>query len=139
MTQSEVIHEHLLAGKTISQVEAMAVYGISRLSAAVNDLRNIGVGVDTIHKVDEQGKRYSAYRLRQKVSLGDKVVIRRNRRPHNVPKWLHTETTVGSVVGALVSPPPQSLCTVVKVQFEDKESGETFSRSLPYGDVRRVG
>lgn len=63
MTQAEQIKQHLSAGKSITPIEALMVYGIYRLSAAILLLRQSGLKIVTSMKADEKGKRYAQYKL----------------------------------------------------------------------------
>jgi hypothetical protein len=77
MTQVSKIKAHLDAGKSITPVIAFAVYGIARLSSVIEDLRATGMEIDCILKFDETGKQYGEYRVRQPISVGSTVQIRR--------------------------------------------------------------
>lgn len=45
MTQNQMLLNHLLAGNSITQLEALNLYGIGRLASRVNDLKDRGVFV----------------------------------------------------------------------------------------------
>lgn len=45
MTQNQMLLNHLLAGNSITQLEALNLYGIGRLASRVNDLKDRGVYV----------------------------------------------------------------------------------------------
>jgi hypothetical protein len=77
MTQVALVRAHLEAGKTITPASAIAVYGIFRLASVIEDLRNLGMEIDTVIKHDEMGKQYGEYRLRKAITLGCKVQIKR--------------------------------------------------------------
>jgi len=62
-SQKAAIKRHLEEKGPISPLEALAVYGINRLAARINDLRNSGVSIITEMKVDQRGKRYARYSL----------------------------------------------------------------------------
>jgi hypothetical protein len=62
MSQKEVLLKHLKR-KTISQYEALLVYGIARLASRVDELRKEGWNIETIMKRDNMGKRYARYRM----------------------------------------------------------------------------
>lgn len=55
--------KHLRDRGSISPVEAMAVYGISRLAPAIHDLRSAGYPITTKLSRDSTGKRYARYYL----------------------------------------------------------------------------
>lgn len=76
MTQTDQVRRHLEAGKTITPVTAMAVYGISRLSSVIEDLRQAGLKIDTLLKRDETGKQYGEYRLHRPIVVGSEVVVK---------------------------------------------------------------
>lgn len=62
MSQKEVLLKHLKR-KTISQYEALLVYGIARLASRIDELRQEGWPIETMMKRDDRGKRYARYRL----------------------------------------------------------------------------
>lgn len=63
MTQNEMLLRHFKRRKSISQFEALLVYGIVRLASRIDELRQQGHAIETIMKKDEKGKRYARYRL----------------------------------------------------------------------------
>lgn len=63
MSQKEVLLKHLKRKKTISQFEALLVYGIARLASRIDELRKDGYQIETMMKKDEKGKRYARYKL----------------------------------------------------------------------------
>ena len=69
MSQSKVVLNHLLSGKTISQREATKKYGILRLGAIIFNLRKDGYKIITIreHKPNRYGNfsNYGVYKLIQ--------------------------------------------------------------------------
>ncbi len=75
-TQVSKVRAHIEAGKVITPVTAMAVYGISRLSSCIEDLRNYGVLIDCVMKRDEAGKQYGEYRLRKPIEVGSVVQVK---------------------------------------------------------------
>jgi hypothetical protein len=62
--QSDRILQHLLSGKTITQLEAFGVYRIFRLAARIHDLKAKGHRIVTTMRKDETGKQYAEYSLR---------------------------------------------------------------------------
>lgn len=86
-TQAELVRAHLEAGKSITPVIAMTVYGISRLSSCIEDIRNVGLEVDCVMKRDEMGKRYGEYRLRQAIKVGSTVHVKPGN-GYGLPKWV---------------------------------------------------
>lgn len=61
--QQRTILAHLKQGKGITQMKAMGVYHISRLSDVVKKLRNKGYNIETTMRQDEVGGKYAEYRL----------------------------------------------------------------------------
>lgn len=61
--QQKTILGHLMAGKSISDVESIVVYQIKRLSDVVLKLRRKGFPVKTEIRVDNTGHKYSRYTL----------------------------------------------------------------------------
>jgi hypothetical protein len=61
--QSDRILSHLLAGKSITQLEAFGVYRIFRLAARIHELKSKGHKIVTTMRIDETGKQYAEYRL----------------------------------------------------------------------------
>jgi hypothetical protein len=62
--QNDRILAHLLAGKTITQLEAFGVYRIFRLAARIHELKAKGHKIVTTMRQDETGKQYAEYSLR---------------------------------------------------------------------------
>lgn len=50
MTQKEIILSHLLDGKTITNLEAIDLYGITRVSDIISKLRKDGYPISTINE-----------------------------------------------------------------------------------------
>lgn len=61
--QQKTILGHLSKGKSISNMEALVVYNISRLSDVVLKLRRKGYSVVTDVRTDNAGHKYSRYTL----------------------------------------------------------------------------
>lgn len=61
--QSRTILAHLKAGKPISPMKALVVYGISRLAACIYDIRQAGYTVKRTLEKDEGGHKYAQYSL----------------------------------------------------------------------------
>lgn len=101
MTQIDKVKAHLEAGKTITNLQAIGVYGIFRLSSVIEDLRARGMEIDCVLKRDEAGKQYGEYRIRKPLSLGARVQVKPG---HGIglPFWvrkLREATVVGSLPG----------------------------------------
>lgn len=63
--QPRKVLNHLETVGTISPLEAFGVYKITRLAAAINELRKAGVDVITKMRRDMTGTRYATYSLAQ--------------------------------------------------------------------------
>lgn len=61
--QARTILAHLKQGKTITNMEAMLVYHVSRLSDVIFKLRNAGYDIAMTMKVDAVGGKYASYKL----------------------------------------------------------------------------
>lgn len=61
--QNDLLLAHLKAGNSISPMEALTVFGITRLAARVHDLSGRGVRIRRTDRVDAKGQRYTRYRL----------------------------------------------------------------------------
>lgn len=61
--QCRTILAHLKAGKNITQMKAMGVYHVSRLSDVIRKLRLAGYTIDTDICEDEVGGKYASYTL----------------------------------------------------------------------------
>lgn len=61
--QTRKVLAHLETKGTISPLEAFGVYGITRLAARINEIRQAGVGVITEMRKDAKGTRYASYAL----------------------------------------------------------------------------
>lgn len=61
--QQKTILGHLSSGRSISNMEALIVYNISRLSDVVLKLRRKGYSVVTDVRTDNAGHKYSRYAL----------------------------------------------------------------------------
>jgi hypothetical protein len=59
--QQESIYKHLKNHGSLSQLEALGVYGIYRLAARVCEMRRKGVPIDSENKTDANGKVYASY------------------------------------------------------------------------------
>jgi hypothetical protein len=61
--QARRVLAHLEKRGSISPMEAIITYGITRLAARVHELRRIGMAVKTDLKRDAEGKPYARYTL----------------------------------------------------------------------------
>lgn len=98
MRQIDKVRQHLEAGKHITPMIAMTVYGISRLSSCIEDLRAAGMEIDMALRFDEAGKQYGEYRKRRPITAGVPVQVRAG---HGVglPRWVRKLT--GATVAAV--------------------------------------
>lgn len=63
MNQTDSIRAHLESGRDITPLEALDLYGVFRLAARVDSLRQSGLDIETI--IERRGKkRYARYKLR---------------------------------------------------------------------------
>lgn len=61
-SQNLTLKKHLKSGKSIAPLQALNLYGIYRLSARINDLRNDGMNVKTT-MIYEHPIKYAKYHL----------------------------------------------------------------------------
>lgn len=62
MSQEQQILEHLKAGHSITQLEALQRFGCFRLGARIHGLKQRGYAIDC-EKVERGGKRFARYRM----------------------------------------------------------------------------
>ena len=62
-SQSKVILDHLLEGKSLTALDALNEYGCFRLAARVHELRKDGYDIEE-QIVERNGKRYASYFIR---------------------------------------------------------------------------
>ena len=63
-TQREKILDYMLAGNSITAIEALNLFGCFRLASRISDIRSDGYIVyKTMVKDDKSGKRYAQYSL----------------------------------------------------------------------------
>jgi len=72
--QQAKIYKHLKSHGSISQLEALGVYGIYRLAARVCEMRRKGVPIDSVNKHDANGKVYASYFLNPEYKWREPVV-----------------------------------------------------------------
>lgn len=99
MTQENKILAHLQFGASITPVISMAVYGIARLSAVIEQLRLRGYEIDCVMKFDAMGKKYGEYRLRRPIAIGSVVQVRRGF-GIGLPTWVR-RTKASKVIGKI--------------------------------------
>lgn len=71
--QTAAIREHLASGKSITSMEAFTLYGCTRLSAKIHDMKKSGfniVGID-VHSMNRYGRvcTYKKYSLTKQPDL----------------------------------------------------------------------
>ena len=62
ISRSQKLLTHLVKGRTISGVQALAKFGIYRLSAVIHDFRKRGFVIET-KMVNRNGNKYGIYKL----------------------------------------------------------------------------
>lgn len=62
-SQREQIREHLKAGKTLTPLQALELFGCFRLSGRVLELRQEGLPIETTIRETEGGARIAEYKL----------------------------------------------------------------------------
>lgn len=67
--QAKTILRYLEKGKSISLMESLMVFQISRLSDVIFKLRNAGHDILTEMRLADSGKEYARYSLNQKLRL----------------------------------------------------------------------
>lgn len=72
MKKSKMDHlkAHLASGKSITQLEALGLYGLFRLAARIKELRDRGWDISTEVRKDPNGNTYAAYVLEDAPSHG---------------------------------------------------------------------
>lgn len=65
MAKSKMDHlkDHLRSGKSITQLEALGLYGMFRLAARIKELRDKGWSITTDMREDPNGSSYACYTL----------------------------------------------------------------------------
>ena len=74
MTQNEAVLNHLMTGRSISPLEALGLYGVFRLAARVFELKDMGVDIRKVTKVDINGKQYAEYYVSEEEDGSDTSV-----------------------------------------------------------------
>jgi hypothetical protein len=64
MTQNDVIRAALLAGRSLTPLDALRDFGCFRLAARVADLRREGLPIECVNET-ANGKRFARYYLRR--------------------------------------------------------------------------
>ncbi|TXD96533.1 hypothetical protein ES754_10370 [Psychrobacter frigidicola] len=71
----QIIHNHMLGGKTISTMEAFTQYGITCFLQRISELRATGVIIQD-ETVKQNGKRFKRYWIdKQANDLSDEVTL----------------------------------------------------------------
>tara|TARA_R110002153_G_C13028126_1_gene468388 strand:- start:247 stop:465 length:219 start_codon:yes stop_codon:yes gene_type:complete len=63
MTQSNQVMSHLETGRSLTSIEAIGLYGITRLAAVVYSLHKQGRTIKVNMKTGVRGKAYASYSL----------------------------------------------------------------------------
>lgn len=81
MKKSKMDHlkAHLSSGKSITQLEALGLYGLFRLAARIKELRNSGWDISTEMRKDPNGSQVAVYVLEDAPSHGLPVFARPDR------------------------------------------------------------
>jgi hypothetical protein len=61
--QARTVLAHLGRRQSITPVEAMATYSISRLASCINEIRKVGYSVKMDLREDERGHKYGRYSM----------------------------------------------------------------------------
>lgn len=64
VTKIDKIKAHLLSGRSLTQLEALGLYGAFRLAARIHDLKAQGWKIVSTIKEDPNGNPYAEYKLR---------------------------------------------------------------------------
>jgi len=64
VTQNDVIRAALLAGRSLTPLDALSEFGCFRLAARVADLRREGLPIECVNET-ANGKRFARYYLRR--------------------------------------------------------------------------
>lgn len=59
----ELLREHLMGGRSISNVEAQALWRCRALPKRINELRKEGLNIKSERRVDSTGQSYTRYIL----------------------------------------------------------------------------
>ena len=65
MTQNEMLLHHMRKHGSITTMEAFSLYGVTRISARVWEMRHAGHNVDKVMETNDNGKTYARYFLRE--------------------------------------------------------------------------
>ncbi|WP_333954158.1 helix-turn-helix domain-containing protein [Psychrobacter sp. S4(2024)] len=72
-TYSKIIHNHMLAGQSISTLQAYDLYKITCLSQRISDLKRAGVAIQS-RMTKQNGKRFMLYWIEQPNADNDEGV-----------------------------------------------------------------
>lgn len=59
----DLLRNHLRSGRSITGIQALKLYGIYRLSSAINRFRNSGMNIRTVMQKDLFGNEFAEYIL----------------------------------------------------------------------------
>jgi len=63
MSQAQTVLNHLTNNRKLTSIEAIGLYGITRLAAVVHNIKKSGVDVDTTMKDGVNKTQYAEYSL----------------------------------------------------------------------------
>jgi hypothetical protein len=69
LSQNERIRRHLEAGKTITPLEALSLFGCFRLGARIHNLKETGLAIHR-HIIEQNGKHFAQYSLAKMLIVG---------------------------------------------------------------------
>ena len=72
-TYSQIILNHMLAGKRLSNMQAYALYGMTCFLQRISDLRAAGIVIQD-EMIEKNGKRYKSYWIEQPANTTDSEV-----------------------------------------------------------------
>lgn len=75
-SQMSDIKSYLLAGKSITQLEALGLFRCFRLAARIEQLRKAGMNIKTEMCKDVTGKQYARYSVAKAPVVGARVITR---------------------------------------------------------------
>ena len=64
MSQAQDILEHLKSGESITQMDALMLFGCFRLASRINELRDQGHDIETRTKRTTTGKQIAEYHMK---------------------------------------------------------------------------
>jgi hypothetical protein len=65
ISQNRMILEHLSKGFRLTPMDALRLFRCSRLAARIHDLKQHGANIDSICVIDDDGRHYSEYFMKE--------------------------------------------------------------------------